>query len=61
MKVCIPTINQFELLEEAIQLYQNDDAVESIHIIDNTHTTTRCQGVSRATDPRHALPVHVHG
>lgn len=36
MKVCIPTINQFELLEEAIQLYQNDDAVESIHIIDNS-------------------------
>lgn len=36
MKVCIPTILRFDLLDEAIELYKQDDAVTSIWIIDNS-------------------------
>lgn len=36
MIVCIPTITKFDLLEEAIDLYKHDPAVEQIWIIDNS-------------------------
>lgn len=36
MIVCIPTIARFDLLDEAIELYKLDPAVERIFVIDNS-------------------------
>lgn len=36
MDICIPTINQFDNLRKAIELWRMDDCVEDIFVIDNS-------------------------